>query len=134
MKMLIDSQWTDSADRRTSAVRNPGTGEIIDEVPQATEADVDRALKSAVEGSARMRALPAHQRSTVLTRAAAVMHERNEELAVLLARENGKPIGQTRAEVEVAGRLFSGFAEEGGGCSAGPSRWTRSPAASATSP
>ena len=113
MKMLIASQWTDSADRRTTAVRNPGTGEIIDEVPLAAEADVDRALKSAAQGSARMRALPAHQRSAVLTRAAAAMQSRNEELATLLARENGKPISQTRAEVEVAGRLFSGFAEEG---------------------
>jgi acyl-CoA reductase-like NAD-dependent aldehyde dehydrogenase len=113
MKMLIDSRWIDAADRCTSAVRNPGTGEIIDEVPLATEADVDRALKSAVQGSARMRALPAHERSAVLTRAAAAMQSRNEELATLLARENGKPIGQTRAEVEVAGRLFSGFAEEG---------------------
>ena len=113
MKMLIDSQWTDSADRRTKAVRNPGTGEIIDEVPLATEGDINRALRAAAEGAARMRALPAHRRSAILTRAAESMRARREELALLLARENGKPIGQTRAEVEVAGRLFSGFAEEG---------------------
>ncbi|MGA2546535.1 MAG: aldehyde dehydrogenase family protein [Rectinemataceae bacterium] len=113
MKMLIDSQWADSADRRTKAVRNPGTGETIDEVPLATEGDIDRALKAATEGSARMRAMPAHERSAVLTRAAAAIQGRREELSTLLARENGKPIRQTRAEVEVAGRLFSGFAEEG---------------------
>jgi acyl-CoA reductase-like NAD-dependent aldehyde dehydrogenase len=113
MKMLIDSQWTDSADRATKAVRNPGTGEIIDEVPMATEADVDRALKAAAEGAARMRALPAYRRSEILTRAAEAIQGRREELAMLLAKENGKPIRQTRAEVEVAGRLFSGFAEEG---------------------
>lgn len=113
MKMLIDSQWTDSADRATRAVRNPGTGEILDEVPLAAEADVDRALHAAVAGAARMRALPAHRRSAILTRAAEAIQGRREELATLLARENGKPIGQTRAEVEVAGRLFSGFAEEG---------------------
>jgi acyl-CoA reductase-like NAD-dependent aldehyde dehydrogenase len=113
MKMLIDGRWTDSADRRTKAIRNPGTGEIIDEVPMATEDDVDRALQSAVEGSRRMRALPAHRRSAILTRASEAIQGRREELATLLARENGKPIGQTRAEVEVAGRLFSGFAEEG---------------------
>jgi acyl-CoA reductase-like NAD-dependent aldehyde dehydrogenase len=113
MKMLIDSQWTDSSDRATRAVRNPGTGEIIDEVPLATEGDIDRALKAAAEGAARMRALPAHRRSAILSRAAEAIKARREELATLLARENGKPIGQTRAEVEVAGRLFSGFAEEG---------------------
>jgi acyl-CoA reductase-like NAD-dependent aldehyde dehydrogenase len=113
MKMLIDSQWTDSSDGRTIVVRNPGTGDSIDEVPRATEADVDRALVSAADGARRMRALPAHERSAILTRAAAAIHARHDELSTLLARENGKPIGQTRAEVEVAGRLFSGFAEEG---------------------
>jgi acyl-CoA reductase-like NAD-dependent aldehyde dehydrogenase len=113
MKMLIDSQWTDAADGRTKAVLNPGTGETIDEVPLAAPADIDRALAAAARGAARMRELPAHARSAILLRAAAAIQARNEELAVLLARENGKPIRQTRAEVEVAGRLFSGFAEEG---------------------
>jgi len=113
MKMLIDSQWTDSANHQTKVVKNPGTGEVIDEVPQATEGDIDRALKAAEEGKKRMSATPAYRRSEILTRAAEIIHERKEELATLLAKENGKPIGQTRAEVEVAGRLFSGFAEEG---------------------
>jgi acyl-CoA reductase-like NAD-dependent aldehyde dehydrogenase len=113
MKMLIDSQWTDSADGRTKGVRNPGTGEPIDGVPLATEADVDRAIAAAQAGAERMRAMPAHARSAALLRAARAIDARREELATLLARENGKPIRQTRAEVEVAGRLFSGFAEEG---------------------
>jgi lactaldehyde dehydrogenase len=111
--MLIDGQWVDSGDRATQTVRNPGTGEAIDTVPVASMADVDRALQASVAGSRRMRALPAHQRSSILMRAADIMKDRKEELSVLLARENGKPIRQTRDEVEVTTRIFRGFAEEG---------------------
>jgi acyl-CoA reductase-like NAD-dependent aldehyde dehydrogenase len=113
MRMLIDGAWTDSSDGKTKAVCDPGTGEYIDSVPLATEADLARTVAAAVEGARRMRETPAHERSAILTRAADAIAKRKEELATLLARENGKPIRQTRAEVEVAGRLFSGFAEEG---------------------
>jgi acyl-CoA reductase-like NAD-dependent aldehyde dehydrogenase len=113
MKMLIDGQWANSGDGATQAVRNPGTGELIDTVPVASAGDLDLALKASVEGSKRMRAMPAHQRSAILMRAADMIKARKEELAVLLARENGKPIRQTRDEVEVASRIFRGFGEEG---------------------
>jgi lactaldehyde dehydrogenase len=111
--MLIDGRWVDSGDGATQVVRNPGTGEAIDSVPVASAADVDLALRASVEGSRRMRAMPAHQRSAILVRAAEAIGERKEELAVLLARENGKPIRQTRDEIEVTTRIFRGFAEEG---------------------
>jgi lactaldehyde dehydrogenase len=113
MQMLIDSQWVDSGDGTTHIVRNPGNGDVIDTVPIASAADVDLALRASVAGSRRMRALPAHRRSAILVRAADAMKDRKEELAALLARENGKPIRQTRDEVEVTTRIFRGFAEEG---------------------
>lgn len=113
MKMLIDGSWTDAADRATITVRNPGTGETIDTVPAASAAEVERALQAASEGARRMRALPAHRRSAILTAAADAIHAAREDLARLLARENGKPIRQTRDEVTVTARIFRGFAEEG---------------------
>ncbi len=112
MKMLIDRQWVDSSDGRTLNVRNPGTGEHIDSVPVATAADVERAISAAREGSRCMREMPAHRRSAILERAADAIQARTEELGALLARENGKPVRQTRAEVEVTSRIFRGFAEE----------------------
>jgi lactaldehyde dehydrogenase len=113
MKMLINSRWVDAGDGKTRPVRNPGTREILDSVPRATLDDVAAALEASREGAARMRAASAHRRSEILTAAAAAMAARKEELATLLARENGKPIRQTRDEVEVTTRIFRGFAEEG---------------------
>jgi acyl-CoA reductase-like NAD-dependent aldehyde dehydrogenase len=112
MKMLIDGSWVGSSDGAKRQVRNPATGEPLDSVPVASAADVDEALEAARRGAERMRAAPIHQRAGILQRAAAEIRARRDELARLLASENGKPIRQTRDEVEVAARIFGGFAEE----------------------
>ena len=111
-RMLIDGEWVDSADGRRQSVRNPGTGEIIDSVPIATEGDLRRAIVAAQRGKEAMRRLPAHERARILSKVGRRLLNDREELAVLLARENGKPIRQTREEVSAAARIFQGFAEE----------------------
>lgn len=112
MKMLIDSRWVNSTDGDVREVTNPGTGEVLDTVPAATVNDVERVIEAAQRSKERMRALPAHRRYEILVGAAAVMQQRHEELAYLLAQENGKPIRQTREEISAAIRLFRGFGEE----------------------
>jgi lactaldehyde dehydrogenase len=59
-----------------------------------------------------MARLPAHERAAILTRVADRIDENLNMLGELLAKENGKPIQQTRDEVRVAARIFRGFAEE----------------------
>ncbi len=111
-RMLIDAEWVESTDGRRQSVRNPGTGEMIDSVPIATDGDVQRAIAAAQHGKQAMRRLPAHERARILSEVGRRLLEDREELAVLLARENGKPIRQTREELSAAARVFQGFAEE----------------------
>jgi lactaldehyde dehydrogenase len=113
MKMLIDGRWVDSSDGRWQEVRNPGTGEVIDTVPVASLQDAERALQAAQRGKEAMARMPAHARAAILARVADAMEARKASLSELLARENGKPIRQTREEIEAAIRIFRGFAEEG---------------------
>ncbi|HSV55711.1 MAG TPA: aldehyde dehydrogenase family protein [Magnetospirillaceae bacterium] len=112
MRMLIDSRWVDAENGATRKVINPADGSVIDTVPQATEKDVSAAVDSALEAKVRMSAMPAWRRAAVLCGCADQLELRKEELAGLLARENGKPIRQTREEVAAAARIFRGFAEE----------------------
>lgn len=112
MEMLIDSRWVESSDGNRRNILNPGTGDVIDGVPVATLQDAETALKAAQEGKTRMRKLPVHERSAILYRVAEAMEADKETLSKLLARENGKPIQQTREEVGAAIRIFRGFAEE----------------------
>ncbi|MGE5137877.1 MAG: aldehyde dehydrogenase family protein [Rudaea sp.] len=113
MKMLIDGEWVEASDGRCREIVNSGTGEVIDVVPMATLQDAERALAAAQCGKQEMRKLSAHERAAILFRIADALDERYLELGELLARENGKPIIQTRAEVQVTARIFRGFAEEG---------------------
>lgn len=112
MQMLIHSTWTDAEEGATTEIENPASGDTIDTVPRAGVADITRAVEAAQEAKKRMRKTPAHERARVLIDVAAEMDRRNEELARLLAAENGKPIRQTREEVTVAARIFRGFGEE----------------------
>ena len=112
MKMLINSRWVDSSNGEVREVTNPGTGEVLDTVPAATTDDLEKAIQAAQHGKKRMRSLPAHKRYEILSATADTVQRRLEELARLLAAENGKPIRQTREEIAAAIRLFRGFAEE----------------------
>ena len=112
MQMLINSQWVDASDGQRIEVRNPANGELIDTAPKGTLDDVRRAVEAAQEGKRRMGRLPAHERATILFRVADALEKNEHALGELLARENGKPVQQTRAEVAVTARIFRGFGEE----------------------
>ena len=80
-----------------------------------------------------MAALPAHERAALLLRVADGIEAREEELARLLATENGKPIQQTRGELaRVDPHLPRLRARRPSGCSAASCRSTRCPGWSAT--
>ncbi|MFB0535704.1 MAG: aldehyde dehydrogenase [Anaerolineae bacterium] len=112
MKMLINSQWVEASDGNWQEIRNPGTGDVIDKVPVATLQDAETALQAAQRGKEAMGRLPAHKRSAILFRIAEALEANKSSLSELLARENGKPILQTREEVAAAIRIYRGFAEE----------------------
>lgn len=112
MKMLIDSKWVDSSNGSITKVVNSANNSLIDTVPSATESDLKRAVQAAQDAKIRMAKLPAHERASILFRCADVMEKKREELSSLLARENGKPIRQTREELAAAIRIFRGFGEE----------------------
>lgn len=112
MQMLINSQWVDASDGQRIEVRNPANGELIDTAPKGTLDDVRRAVEAAQEGKRGMGRLPAHERAAILFRVADALEKNEHALGELLARENGKPVQQTRAEVAVTARIFRGFGEE----------------------
>ncbi|GII27036.1 aldehyde dehydrogenase family protein [Planotetraspora mira] len=93
-------------------VRNPGTGRALGEVEAMTPEAVAGVVDDAQEGQRAMAAMPAHQRAGLLRRVADLIEAEQEGLATLLAEENGKPVQQTRGEVEAAIRIFRGYAGE----------------------
>ncbi len=109
----IDGRWVDSDSGATFAVTDPASGEVIAEVPRMGAAETARAIAAAERALPAWRALTAKERGRILRRLADLMLEREEELATLLVREQGKPLAEARAEVAYAASFYEWFAEEG---------------------
>jgi lactaldehyde dehydrogenase len=112
MRMLIAGEWRDASEGEVIDVVDPGSGKVIDTVPAASDVDIAAVLEGARSGRRAMAAMPAHERSAILIRAAARLEAERENVAQMLARENGKPIRQTREEVDASVRIIRGFGEE----------------------
>lgn len=102
MKSLyIHGQATEASSGETFATYNPATGEKLAEIGQASVQDVDRTIASAQEGFKVWSAMSGMERGRILTRAVAILRERNDELAKLEVKDTGKPI-QEAIEVDIA--------------------------------
>ncbi|MDE2302522.1 MAG: NAD-dependent succinate-semialdehyde dehydrogenase [Sphingomonadales bacterium] len=112
LTMLIAGEAVGAAGRRSHAVVNPATGASLGELPLADAADLDRALAAAAAGFRRWRDTPAAKRAQVLLGAAALLRERQEDIARNATLEQGKPIAETRLEVVSAINLFTFYAAE----------------------
>lgn len=112
LHMLIDGERVSGGGRRTHAVVNPATGEVLGELPLADPADLDRALEVAARGFALWRDAPPAQRAAVLQGAARLLVERQEEIARIATMEQGKPLAESRLEVMMNVGLFNFYAGE----------------------
>jgi aldehyde dehydrogenase (NAD+) len=111
-QLIIDGSRTDAADRGTFDVYDPSSGGVLATVAKATKTDVDRAVRAAgaaLDSKAWGGAAPA-ERGRIMIRIAQALRERAEDLATLESRDNGKPLRQARADVQVAARYFEFFA------------------------
>ena len=95
----IAGEWIGAKARDSETVIEPATGKAIADLPHVTTADLDRALDAADRGGREWRATPVAERAALLTKAAALLTERADEIAVMLSREQGKPLAQAKAEV-----------------------------------
>jgi malonate-semialdehyde dehydrogenase (acetylating) / methylmalonate-semialdehyde dehydrogenase len=85
---------------RTYPVYNPATGEAISQIPYATPADVDSAVRAAHKAYPVWRETPVVDRVQPLYRFKALLDKNAEELAQILTRENGKTIDDARMEIK----------------------------------
>ena len=80
---------------------NPAdTRDIVGRFPHSGAADVDAAVASAKRGFELWRRTPAPARGDVMRRAGEIFIARKEELADIMTREMGKPLAETRGDVQ----------------------------------
>lgn len=108
----VDGAWIDADGGRTFPVVNPATGEPIAEVPRLGVAETRAAIDSAAAALPNWRAMLAKERAAVLRRWADLMRENVDDLALILTAEQGKPIAESRLEVDYAASFLEWFGEE----------------------
>ncbi len=109
----IDGQWVPADSGATLPVTNPATGALLGSVPNMGAAETRRAIAAAAAAMPAWAAKTAKERATVLRRWHDLMMANQEDLAVLMTAEQGKPLTEARGEVAYAASFIEWFAEEG---------------------
>src|SRR6201991_5070289 len=96
IELYIDGRWK-RADGQP--VINPADESVLGTVPTATTADLDDALAAAERGFAIWRKTSPAKRARIILKAASLIRERVDEMAVAMTLEQGKPLDQARLEI-----------------------------------
>lgn len=97
MELLINGEWVTNS--RVLEVKNPYDDSVIDTVPLASKADIDKTLSGLQAGFEEMKELTSLERSEILHRTAKLIKENEEDLVRTLAAESGKLLSEARTEV-----------------------------------
>ena len=110
--LLVAGEWVDATGGRRLDVHDPSTGDVLTAVADASPADGVAALDAAVAAQPAWAATAPRERGEILRRAFDLLHERIDDLALLMTLEMGKPLAESRGEIAYAAEFFRWFAEE----------------------
>ncbi|MDZ4363296.1 NAD-dependent succinate-semialdehyde dehydrogenase [Brevundimonas sp.] len=113
LALFIDGRFVSGGGRTTEPVFNPATTRPIADLHHATDADLDEAVAAAARAFPAWAATTALERSAILRRAARLIRERIEAIAVIMTLEQGKPLAESRGEIAYGADVIDWYAEEG---------------------
>ena len=111
-KAYINGQWVDADSGETVPVTNPATGEVIAEVAKCGTAETRRAIEAAGTAFVEWRQRTAKERANLLRKWFNLMMEAQEDLAMIMTLEQGKPLAESRGEIAYGANYIEWFAEE----------------------
>lgn len=106
----VDGAFTGIADNYID-VFNPATGDLLGRVPDASEADVDHAVKAARKALTAWEKSPAVERAQYLRQISAKIRQHRIELADVIIKEQGKTAGLAQVEVDFTADYIDYMAE-----------------------
>ncbi|MGC3871905.1 NAD-dependent succinate-semialdehyde dehydrogenase [Halomonas sp. GXIMD04776] len=108
----IDGTWVAADSGEQIEVDNPATGETIGTIPRLGRAETERAINAAEAAFPSWRALTAQERADILMKWYDLMLEHQDELALIMTLEQGKPLKEAAGEIVYAASFLRWFAEE----------------------
>ncbi|HEX9767743.1 MAG TPA: NADP-dependent succinate-semialdehyde dehydrogenase [Kiloniellales bacterium] len=108
----VDGTWIDADSGETIEVTNPATGEVLGTVPKLGAAETRRAIEAANRAWPAWRAKTGKERAGILRKWYDLMMANQEDLAILMTMEQGKPLTESRGEIVYGASFVEWFAEE----------------------
>jgi len=98
IRNYINGEWVTSKSERVLDIENPGTGEILAQVPMTTREEVNQAIKSAGRAFEEWRSVPATERVGYIFKLKVLLEEHFEEIATSTTMEHGKTLDEARGD------------------------------------
>lgn len=108
----VGGQWIDSSDQKTIEVTNPANGQKLGSIPSLGAQDVQSAIDAANQALPSWRGMAAKERSQLMRRWYDLCMAHQDDLAMLLTLEQGKPFKEARGEIVYGSSFLEWFAEE----------------------
>ena len=109
----IDGSWRWAASGKTFPVHDPADGALIAAVPDMGADETREAIDAAARAFVEWRALTGKARAVLLRRWHELILQHQEDLALLMTAEQGKPLAESRGEIAYGASFIEWFAEEG---------------------
>jgi succinate-semialdehyde dehydrogenase / glutarate-semialdehyde dehydrogenase len=110
---LIDGRWVPADEGGALPVRNPATSEQLGTIPNMGAAETRRAIEAAARALPAWGARTAKDRAALLRRWFDLITLNEQDLAILMTAEQGKPLAESKGEIAYAASFIEWFAEEG---------------------
>ena len=110
--LFIGGQWSPAISGSTLNVYDPATGEVIKTIADAAVEDGAAALDAAVDAAGAWAKTPHRERAEILRRAFDLVREHQDDVALLMTLEMGKPLAESKAEVTYGSEFLRWFSEE----------------------
>ncbi len=107
---FIDGKWISSAQK--SKVINPANGQVLCEIPVLGAAETKQAIAAANRALPAWQTKSANERAVILRNFSQLMSNHSNDLATILTTEQGKPLGEAKAEIGISGAYMEWFGEE----------------------
>ncbi|MFC7048068.1 NAD-dependent succinate-semialdehyde dehydrogenase [Emcibacter nanhaiensis] len=111
-KSYINGQWCDADDGREFVVTDPATGAELARAADCGAAETARAISAAQQAFASFKMTTAKERAALLRRWHQLIMDNQEDLAVILSAEQGKPLAESRGEIAYGASYLEWYAEE----------------------
>lgn len=111
-RAFINGKWVDAADGRSFGIIDPATGLLFASVADCGPTDTTAAIDAAASAFPGFAALPARKRARLLERWHHLIRQNEDDLALIMTREQGKPLRESLGEIRYGAEYIAWFAAE----------------------